>query len=583
MKRKRLWLLIPALFFVLAAVPVFAAGQPAAAPAGTVPKKTQKETAESTGPSLFIRIPLFSERFEDFPVATVDGDPIPLQELTRALAGAHEEHTEKKEAGKAQYSAILNRLVTISLMVHEARNMGLDDLPEVKARVEGYSKNRLCDLVLEKAVRDVKPVDSDVEKIYRDTVREYKIKSMLFTKEEAAKKASEEIKKGKDFDEVVKANVTNKEGVSTDDGTYQRRDQLLPEIAQTVLSMKVGDVSPVTRIEAGYVILKLADMRSPRAEDAEARAQARDLSLKSQQSKASLEFKQGLIKKYVTVHAKIINNLDFEAKSPGFDALLRDSRVVADIKGDKPVTVAELTENVKSKLFHGVQSAVESKTINEKKLTVFDETISKRIFLKEAVAQGLDKTAEYRDAVADYESSVLFDLFIKKAVVPDVKPKPEDLKAYYDAHKKEYSTPRMVKLDHVTFKTEKLARQALARLNKGTDFKWLKGNAEGVTDDAKGFPSPEIPVTVGSLPDALQQSLEGALQGSARLYSSADGLSSIVMVTEVIAEKAQPFDQAVQKIREAVLQEQFRKAFDAWSEKLRENYTVKIYLAEGPQ
>ncbi len=579
MKTKNVTLFL-ALVLMLFAAPVFAAADgPAPEPEHAGSGKNKSGAA--AGPTMRLVVPLFSEQFERFPVATVDGDPITLKELTRALAGAHEERTETKEAGKAEYSSILNRLVTISLMVHEARNMGLDDLPEVKERVEAFSRNRLCDLVLERAVSKVKPIDADTDKIYQDMVREYKIKSMLFTKEEAAKKALEEIKKGRGFDDVVTAFTTSKDAVSTDDGTYQRRDKLLPEIEQAVMGMKTGDVSPVTRIEAGYVLLKLADIRLPSTEDREAREQARQFSIKSQRAKASLEFKQKLIKKYVTVHAKVINALDFEAKTPGFDALLKDKRVIADIKGDKPVTVAELAANIKTKLFHGVESAVENKTINEKKFAVFDETVSKRIFMKEALAQGLDKSDEYRDAVEDFENSVLFDLFIKKAVVPDINPKPEDMQAYYEAHKKEYSTPRMMKLDHLAFKTESQARQALARFNKGTDFTWLKGNAEGVTKDDAGMPDPAMPVVADSLPEALQKAVQGAVQGNARLYASNKGIWQMVLVTDVTSEKTQPFDEVKQKVREAVLRDQFSKAFDAWASRLRDAYTVKVYLAEN--
>src|SRR5512135_3022371 len=144
MNRTKLSLMLLALASALVAGPAFAAAN-RPAPAAQTAKKTGSPKAADAGPSLLLRIPLFSDRFEDFPVATVDGDPITLREFTRALAGAHEERTETKEAGKARYTAMLDRLVTISLMVHEARNMGLDDLAEVKERVDGFSKNRLCD------------------------------------------------------------------------------------------------------------------------------------------------------------------------------------------------------------------------------------------------------------------------------------------------------------------------------------------------------------------------------------------------------------------------------------------------------
>ena len=347
--------------------------------------------------------------------------------------------------------------------------------------------------------------------------------------------------------------------------------------------MKAGSISPVTNIEAGWVIMKLDDVRIPEKENTAARDQARDLSLQSQKSKALLAYKNGLIKKYLTVHAKVFNKLDFEAAKPGFDKLLQDDRVVVEIKGEKPITVAELTSAVKAKLFHGVPSAIKDKTVNEKKMPVFDELTSRRIFLKEALSLGLDKTDEYKDAMKDYENSVLFDLFMKKAVIPDVKPKPEDMKAYYESHKKDYSTPAMVMLDSIAFKDRKRAEHALSRLRKGTDFKWLKENAAHVMTDAAGLTAPNIPVTVVSLPEALQKSIEGAAAGDTRLYAGPDGIYYLVLVSDVIPGKTQPFEESASLVKNAVIQDQLNKALDAWIAKLRAAYTVKIYLTEIEQ
>ena len=48
---------------------------------------------------------------------------------------------------------------------------------------------------------------------------------------------------------------------------YLKRRNLLPEIAQVVVSMQTGTVSPVTRIESGFVLFKLEDARVPTEED----------------------------------------------------------------------------------------------------------------------------------------------------------------------------------------------------------------------------------------------------------------------------------------------------------------------------
>ena len=193
------------LLLVLANATAFAAEEkPAPAVAKPAEHKAGKDKTEATGPMVHFKVPLFSRRFDDFPAATVDNDPITLKELVQALASAHEERQETKEAGKKRYLDMLDRLVKVSLIVHEARNMGLDELPETKASIDSFSKDTLESGVEARAVQDVKPDETESKKLYQELVREYKITSVLFESEDAAKKAWEELKGAKNFDESVK-------------------------------------------------------------------------------------------------------------------------------------------------------------------------------------------------------------------------------------------------------------------------------------------------------------------------------------------------------------------------------------------
>lgn len=530
------------------------------------------------------RIPLFSSRFADTAVAAVNDDPITLKELAQALASAHEERVEDKSTehaatgGKKNYLDMLNRLLTVRLIVHEARNMGMDELAEVKDAIEAYGKNTLQDMVMERATEFVEPDASSVETLYRDLVKEYKIRSVLFEKEDIAKKASEEIRSGKDFDETVKKLVESHEARGSDEGKYIRRDALLPEIAEALSELKAGEVSPVIGIEAGYVMLKLEDLRMPKDEDPAAREQARTTALALQKKKALSSLKKALVKKYVKLNAKLLKRLNYESSPAAFEKLLKDNRVLAKIRGEAPITVGAFTKALKGKFFHGVEQAVKDKKVNDQKMTVLDEMISKRILLKEAGEKGLDRTDEYREIMKNYEHSALFDAFVRRAIIPGIKPKEEDLKGYYESHKKEYSLPRMVKLNTIAFKDKKRAEEAITRLRKGDDFKWLKTNFDGAVPDAGDIVSPAALVVVNTMPRDLQKAVDGAKAGDFRLYSGANGMHYAVLVTDVVPEKTQPFEEVRAKARTAVINEQLKKELDAWAAKLREAYTVKVYL-----
>ncbi|HEY6011467.1 MAG TPA: peptidyl-prolyl cis-trans isomerase, partial [Nitrospirota bacterium] len=361
------------LMLLLAVQLVLAAGAAAtdgkAAPTSGKPDEKESVTAPETVVVPF-NVPLFSDRFADFPVAMVEDDSITLKELTQALATSHEERAEGKTAskehapGKKKYLAMVNRLIMLRLITHEARNMGLDELPDVKDTMTAYSKQYLRDRLIERALENVKPDDAEAETLYQEIAREYKLKSALFEKDGIAKKASDEIAGGKDFDETIKKYVESHEArVATElEEKYLKRNGLLPELAQAVTDMKVGSASTPLRIERGWVILKLVDARPPQKEDDAVRQEARQQSLEHQRNKALTEFKKGLLKKYAVLNRKLYDKLDYEAKDANFEKLRKDDRVIAKIEGEKPLTVGEFTEAIETKLYHGVQSARDSKS-----------------------------------------------------------------------------------------------------------------------------------------------------------------------------------------------------------------------------
>jgi hypothetical protein len=286
----------------------------------------------------------------------------------------------------------------------------------------------------------------------------------------------------------------------------------------------------------------------------------------------------------VKLNKKVLDEIDFEAKEPGFQELLEDKRVIAEIQGENPITVGDLTDNLKQQLYHGVERAIESKRLTERKTSVLDEMLYKRVFRKEALRLGINKTETYKNKVKAYENSVIFGAFIQKVVVPDIKLKKEELKTYYDDHIKEYTTPEMMKINSVVFAKREFAEEALEKLRRGTDFQWLAENAGGQIDkrnskDVLNFEGKFL--TVKDLPERVRKSVSGAKPGDFRLYESPEGYFYALAIQDVIPAKPVPFEEAKNKIAEIVFDDKLKKAVEEWAEKLRTVSDVKIYLKEN--
>lgn len=512
-------------------------------------------------------------------VAMVNDEPITLDEFNQERAGQQADAGQAKQ-NKTSDSELLQRLVNTRLMVQEARKIGLDELPEIKKMVDVYSKVTLREFLIGKELKNVKPDDQDIDRIYKEMVKEWKISSLYFESEEAAKKAEEEIKKGGDFAEIAKRLASEGVAKAGEEKNYAKAKDFTPSIAKVISEMKVGSVSSVIPLTKGYLILKLEDVRSPDNPEAKEMARSEAFSLKS--TDVLKQYSDSLVKKYVTIHKEVLDSVDFEAKEPGFQALLKDTRVVAEIKGEEPITVGEMAGYLKQQLYHGVENAIETKKLNSRKMPNLEEMLFKRVFRKEALRLGIDKTEAYRNKVQEYENSVIFGAFVQKAIVPDVKIKEEELKAYHNEHIKDYTYPEMMRIDSLVFAKRNDAESAIEKLRKGTEFQWLASNAEGQVDkNTAGLLTFDGKLlAIKTLPEGVRKVLSGANAGDFKFYASPEGYFYVLSIQGVVPPRPQPYEEARGEIAGKMFNEKLMKLVEDWATKLRAVSDVKIYLKE---
>ncbi|RPI37404.1 MAG: peptidyl-prolyl cis-trans isomerase [Nitrospiraceae bacterium] len=586
-RMNKVWILARCAALLLLSWSLTAASEQQLPSAGTE-ENEKKPAVVSEGPEISLRVPFMSPRFADVPIASVNEETITVGELTSSLESAHEGKKEhgQKQAASIDVSEILNRLITVKLIVREAREMGMDELPEVKKDISATSKVTAREVLIDDITKDVKADEAEVEKLRRQMVREWKIKSVLFEKEDDAKKMEAEIKAGKSFEELAAKAVEDKTAKSQGEGGYVKSRELLPDVAAVVSKMEPGTVSPVIKVasgkETGFTILKLEEIRYP--EDPESLERARGAVLSVASIEAVKNFKREAYKKNVKTDTRLLEKLNFEAKNPGFAAMLKDKRSVATVKGEKPVTVADLAKGLDGKFFHGIDRAIEEKKVNNKKLEVLDELLEKRLFDKEIAKRGIEKTESFRKKMKAYEDSVLFGMFVRKVLLPDVKATEEELKAYYDEHKGDYTNPEMMRISALIFGTQEQAESAIERLKKGADFNWMKSNAEGQVDSStEGLLSFKGGLLITkTLDQELQNSLRGAKPEEYRLFKSKEGHFYVLYIQGVAPSSLQPYEEAREDIGKKVFDMKVKALVDDWVGKLRETADVKVYLASSP-
>ncbi len=587
-----------------AALPAFAGGEKGAAPAAA-------QVANSTGPgaaekgasggkpadgniSLYInaRIPLFSPLFQKFPLAVVNKEPITLEDLTQALASSHQEVEqtksagkqemgETKSAGKKDYMEMLGRLINVKLFVSEAETMGLTDMKEVKNLITAYSHGSLRQMLVDQHEKGLKAKKADVDKLYKQNAMQYKLTTILLSKVEDEKRVEKEIKSGVDFAKIVQSHIENGTAQGGIDKDFLTKGDMSPEIASAVAKAKIGVVNkkPV-RVGLGFAFFRVDKKQVPEKVDEAKMKEAGDTAYQNARHRSIANYKKELIKKYVKLDKKLYASLNYDKYGEkGFKRCLKDKRRLVFIKGEKPVTVAEFSSMVKAKFYHGVVDALKNHEVNEQKPQVLDEMLYRKLFLKEAIARGLEKSPEYKRKMKEYTDSLLFGLFVGKVIAPDVKVTDADLNAYYEKHKGEYTSPERMRVKSIAFKDGKSAETAMRKLVKGTDFEWMKTNADG-RSKKEGEIDTQNAIPLTQMASKMRKSLGGAKAGDYRLMNAEDGAVYVLYVKDVVPPEPAPLYTVKDEISKKIYGEKLNADINDWAAKLRKAYKVKIYLTD---
>jgi hypothetical protein len=532
-----------------------------------------------TSTHAFLEVPLFSEAFATTPVAKVgDEEVVTMRELTDALGSTHDAPHMPAATPANNWNAVLERLINVHAMLAEAHTMGLDDKPEVKAKIDEHEDQFLRELFKRRAVKGIKADPKEVEKLYAEATIRWKLTSALMREKADAEKVIKVVAGGKPVAEAVAALVAEKKADAPVTGDYLGPDQLLPPVVEEMRKLKPGGVAPLMRMGPGFVVLRLDD--SKHVDDPKAKVWAEESSIEHQQQTTLRKLYDDLAKKYAKIDRGLLDRLDLEAAKPGLDALAKDTRAIATIAGGKPVTVGDLVVGIQKKFFHGADSAVREKRVNLEKVPMLESLVYKKLFLREAIAVGLKDSDEYKTEMRNFTQGLLVDTYATMVIIPDVKVSEDDGKKYYEQHKNEFSFPAFYKLQSLGFRNASAAESAMEKVRAGTDWAWLKANADGQLPEGEREIDLDGQSTLSAtaIDAGLAAVLTGTKVGDLRLWKHPKGGTYVVRVRETTPARTQAYTEARSGIGQKLVGQKLGAAVEETAKKLRTHYAVKVYL-----
>jgi parvulin-like peptidyl-prolyl isomerase len=528
-----------------------------------------------------VKAPLFARSTAQLAVAKVGDEVITVQELSSALAVLHQGAATAADAraGKKEFAGVLDRMIEVRLLLQEAEAMGIAELPEFQQAMKDFGEETKRVLLQRHVLKGARADPKEVDRLYREAAREWKLRSVLFAKESDAKTLQPALAEAKSFDVAARQLVAAKKAKGGAEAAFFPRDQMLPEVLEAVRKLTPGQVSAPIRVSEGFAIVRLEAIRH--RDDPKARAAAEEKALGIATKRALEGYYQGLLKSYVRRDKALLKELDLEAPKPGFAALEKDGRVLARVEGGKPVTVADLATELTVEFYHGIENAIREKKVNRVKERTLDALLSKQVVALEASRLGIPSSFEYRAAMEEFRRSVLFNELIAKAVLPDVQIEDEAVEKAYQQRKAEFMYPGFYKLESIGFVKLADAEVALKKLQSGTELRWLLSNADGQVKDAEA----DVQLTGGTvaattLPKGLRALLDGAKKGDWRLYASERKHTYVIHVLEITAPQPKPLDAVRDDLRQRLTNERVQASVKEWAAKIRQARPVKIYLTK---
>lgn len=233
-----------------------------------------------------------SMNMNDKVLASVNGKAITEADVDAFIAGMGQRgQAYQNPQGKAM---VLEQLINKSLLVLDATRNLYERDPEFKAQLARVKEDLLANYAIEKAVRDVRVKDDELQKYYDDNKEQFvagatvNASHILVDSEDKANEILAKINAGEiTFEDAAKqfsSCPSAKEGGSLGDFS---RGQMVPEFDEACFSMEIGEIRGPVKTQFGYHLIRLNSKGEEKAYSfAEIKEQLREKLLADKQQAA---------------------------------------------------------------------------------------------------------------------------------------------------------------------------------------------------------------------------------------------------------------------------------------------------------
>ncbi|MDH4230657.1 MAG: peptidyl-prolyl cis-trans isomerase [Nitrospirota bacterium] len=501
---------------------------------------------------------------KDNVLAVVDGTPITESDLAYALNISHRRE-DLSSAKTLDVSSYMEKLIDDRLIYDEALRMGLDQLPEVRGKMEAYIKREsVMRLHKEEIIQKISLTEDDIINEYKKNYLHFGV--IELNSEDEAKAVQEKLVKGDDFSELARAHSKHFSKEKGGEVIYPRSG-LVPSLRDALSKLKTDETSDILNNDGKYYLLKLLDNK----ETDEAFKNVKESIAGALKGQRQGELEESYLKTLrekaaITINEELLGEIDFAGGKEEIDKWINDTSPLAE-GNTAVITVGEFVNGV----FLMKQGL--PKTLEEKK-GILDSRIDVKLLDQEALSRHYE-TKDLKDEAEGYENYLLKKAFINNVIFPQIVLTDDKLQDYYKKNQKRYTIPAVFKLQQIQVKTIEDAEDAMSNLKNGADFLWLAKRKlpPSMNEDTidMGW------VSKNHLPEPLMESIDSMKPGDFSPVFKNNGVYVIVQVLDKIGEKVKDFESVRKEVEKALIDEQYSDLLEKNIMQLRQDAQIIIH------
>ena len=480
-------------------------------------------------------------------LAIVNGEHITKDDLKYSLEVAHRRE-DISSAGTLNLSQFILKLIDDRLIIQEARNMGMEEYPEVQQAVQEYilreSVVRLHD---EEIVQKVQLTEKDIIDYYKKSYESLKLGIVEFNSEEEAKEQLELLKNGNNF--------TGKE-------IALNRYSVTPQMEKAISNLKPGEISDVIKTQHKYYIMKLIDKKEAPDEELErVRGSIEKAIRKRKERERSDEYLKYLRERStIKIDHELLSTLKLNSGSNEEKYLLQNKTILAEVNG--------------STLTVGNFAMIATSNQKKSKEEILNDWIDRKIVDHEALSRHYEMKAVLGNMVDRYKNQLLKNTFIKRVIAPQVTISEEALKDYHLNHQKKFTRPDSFKIQQITVKSLDKAQDILDNLQKGADFSWLAKRWSVDTSVENGGEMGWL--TESDMPKPVKEIVVTLKPGDVSPIIEIGSLYSIIRLQDRKEGEVEEFDKVKDAVYRACFEDQLNTILNKYVSQLKKDSEIKI-------